>query len=270
MNFFKKITLTLLITMEVLFAFEIDPYPKKASLTDVFSVNCLQMTQSQQMLKAYVLIGLENSFQNPKEHLAKAIVDYDKRMYQVRDYFHKHLTQKSHDKAKKAFDDALTLWKINKKMLESKPSKKSALTIKKNFSKMIEKLLEGSKPIATSELALISLTGKLCRKPMEVTIDYLMRIWGVDIPNYEKDVEGIIDNYHKNLKELSTHKLNNKETLVLLKKAKREFSFFEFMHNSKTNFIPSLLSKKADDNFLIIRTIKEIYKKEAKAIEIGI
>ena len=102
--------------MEVLFAFEIDPYPQKASLTDVFSTNCLQMTQSQQMLKAYVLIGLNNSFQ----------------------------------------------------------------------------------------------------------------------------------------------------------KAKREFSFFEFMHKSKTNFIPSLLSKKADDNFLIIRTIKKIYKKEAKAIEIGL
>jgi hypothetical protein len=270
MNFFKKITLTLLITMEVLFSFEIDPYPKKASLTDIFSINCLQMTQSQQMLKAYVLIGLENSFQNPKEHLSKAIVDYDKRMYQVRDYFHKHLTKKSHKKAKKAFDEALILWKINKKMLESKPSKKSVLTIKRNFSKMIDKLLQGTKPIATPKLELISLTGKLCRKPMEVTIDYLMRIWGVDIPNYQKDVEGIIANYHKNLKELSTHKLNNKETLTLLKKAKREFSFFEFMHNSKTNFIPSLLSKKADDNFLIIRTIKEIYKKEAKAIERGI
>ena len=267
MNVLKKIFLTLLISIEMTFGFEIDPYPKKESLTDIFSINCLQMTQSQQMLKAYVLIGLDDSFQNPTEHLRKAIIDYDKRVYQVRKYFHKHLTKKSHQKAKKAFNKALELWKINKKMLEATPTKKSVLKIKKNFLEMIDRLLEGTKPLITPELELVSLTGKLCRKPMEVTIDYLMRIWDVQIPNYEKSIETTITNYHKNLKELSANKLNNDETYALLKRAKREFSFFEFMYNSKTNFIPSLLSKKADDNFLIIRSIKQIYKKRAKAIE---
>ncbi len=51
------------------------------------------MTQSQQMLKAYIMVGLNSTFQNPKEDLEKAIIDYDKRAHQVRDYFQTLLKQ---------------------------------------------------------------------------------------------------------------------------------------------------------------------------------
>ena len=258
-----KIIFISLVFIETLSSFEIDPYPKNASLTEIFSINCLQMTQSQQMLKAYVMVGVKSNFQNPQKHLTKAIVDYDKRMYQVKAYFYKHLKKKSHKSGKVAFDKALSLWKINKKLLEAEPIKENVLIIRKNFLEMIDQLLAGTQPIATPELELISLTGKLCRKPIEVTIDYLIRMWGVEVEDYEKNIENTIAKYHANLKTLSLNKLNNDESLALLEKAKKEFKFFEFMYKSKTKFIPSLLSKKADDNFLIIRDIKHIYKKQA-------
>ena len=258
-----EIIFIILVFIETLSSFEIDPYPKNASLTETFSINCLQMTQSQQMLKAYVMIGVKSNFQNPQKHLTKAIVDYDKRMYEVRAYFHKYLKKKSHKSGKIAFNEALKLWKINKKMLEAEPTKENVVIIQKNFLEMIDKLLAGTQPIATPELELISLTGKLCRKPMEVTIDYLIRMWGIEVEDYEKNIESTIAKYHANLKTLSLNKLNNEESLALLEKAKNEFKFFEFMYKSKTKFIPSLLSKKADDNFLIIRDIKHIYKKQA-------
>ncbi len=245
-------------------AFEIDPY-KKAPLLETFSTNCLQMTQSQQMLKAYIMIGLNSNFQNPEKDLKKAIVVYDKRMYKVRDYFHKKLG--SHDNAKKAFDEALELWKESKIMLEAKPTKANALKIRKNFLLMINKLLEGTQPLATPDLELISLTGKLCRKPLEITVAYLMRIWGAEIENYDKVVTNIIENYGKNLVILGSNKLNNAESQALLKKAKREFTFFQIMSKAKSRFIPSLLSKKADNNFLIIRDIKKVFKEEAKKVQ---
>ena len=128
---------------------------------------------------------------------------------------------------------------------------------------MINFLLAGTKPLATPDLELISLTGKLCRKPMEITIDYLLKIWGVDMPGYKDDVKNIVKNFHSDLTKLSANKLNNKESLALLQKSKKQFKFFEFMLNSKSRFVPTLLSKKADDNFLIIRDIKKIYKRQA-------
>ncbi len=257
----RNIILGLFVIMEVASGFEIDPFPEEAPLLEIFSINCLQMTQSQQMLKAYVMIGLNSNFQNPQGSLSKAIPIYDKRMHQVRAYFHERLD--SHDEAKKAFDDALALWDESKVMLLQAPTKENALQIKKNFLTMINKLLAGTQPLATPDLELISLTGKLCRKPLEVTIDYLMRVWDIEIPNYKTEIKNTIDNYHKNLKILSANKLNNDESQALLKKAKKAFTFFEFMYNSKSRFIPSLLSKKADDNFLIIREVKQVFKKQA-------
>ena len=258
----RNIILGLFLVMEMVSGFEIDPFPEEAPLLEIFSINCLQMTQSQQMLKAYVMVGLNSNFQDPQGSLDRAIPVYDKRMHQVRAYFYERLGE--HDDAKKAFDDALELWNGSKAMLLQPPTQENALQIKKNFLIMINKLLAGTQPLATPELELISLTGKLCRKPLEVTIDYLMRVWGIEIPNYKTDIKKTIDNYHENLKTLSVNKLNNEKSLALLGKAKKAFTFFEFMYNSKSKFIPSLLSKKADDNFLIIRQVKQEFKKQAE------
>ena len=244
-------------------SFEIDRFDPKASLVENFSTNCLQMTQSQQILKAYILVGLNSNFQNPKENLKRAIKAYDSRAKEIKEYFSKKLGNSNKD-AKDAFERAYGLWKDSKVMLEKEPTKENSLKIKSNFLKMIEYLLQGTKPLATPDLELISLTGKLCRKPIEITNDYLMKLWGIEIPNYEVEIKKIMDNFHKNLKTLSQNPLNNDESLKLLKKIERDFRFFEVMYNSKSRFIPNLLSKKADDNFKVIRKIKQIYKSRAK------
>jgi hypothetical protein len=51
-----KFVLTWLFFAGSLTAFTIDPFPKNGTLNDIFNANCLQMTQSQQMLKAYIPI----------------------------------------------------------------------------------------------------------------------------------------------------------------------------------------------------------------------
>jgi len=259
----RNTILILLLSIQILSGFEIDPFPKNVSLNEIFSINCLQMTQSQQMLKAYIMIGLKSNFNDPKKHLALAIPIYDKRMYEVKDFFFKKLVGAENKPARDAFDEALLLWKESKVILEQTPSKANVLVLKDKFQRMINKLLQGTKPLATPDLELITLTGKLCRKPFEFTIDYLMRIWGVDVPNYIADVERIITNFHKNLKELSSNHLNNEKSLKLLEKAKRSFGYFVYMYKAESRFIPSLLSKKADDNFIIIRDVKMIYKANA-------
>ncbi len=257
----RTILLTFFIFFTTASAFKIDAFDPNAPLLENFSTNCLQMTQSQQILKAYVMIGLHSNFGNPKENLAKAIPLYDKRAHQVRAYFQQRL--EGHEDAKKAFDDAMVLWEASKKMLEQTPTKENALKIKKNFLLMIKKLLAGTKPLATPALELISLTGKLCRKPMEVTIDYLLKIWGVDVKNYNEHIDTLIANYRKNLKLLQANRLNNEESLRLLKQSSQEFQYFEFAYKSGKISIPSLLSRKADTNFKIIREIKKVFKAQA-------
>jgi hypothetical protein len=259
----KKVFISIFVVSSMLWGFNIEPFPKKGEIVEVFNTNCLQMTQSQQLLKAYIMKGLGSNFGNPSDSLKKAIPIYDKRIVQISDYFKERLDD---DKAKESFDKALRLWRESKKMLETPPTKENALAIKENFSKMIPLLLEGTMPIAkkTKGLELLSLTGKLCRGPLKISIDYLLKLWGVDIPEYESEMESIIENFHKDLEELKSNPLNNEKSMKLLKRAEDGFRYFEFMHNSKNIFIPSLLSRKADENFMIIREIKKIYKSEVE------
>lgn len=245
-------------------AIEIDKFDPKAPLVENFSTNCLQMTQSQQILKAYIMVGLHSNFQNPEAQLKKAVEEYDKRAEAMRRYFHQKLG-KGNAEAKAAFDEAFRLWRESKKMLEATPTPENALKIRENLLKMIQKLLEGTKPLATPDLELISLTGKLCRKPIEITNAYLMHVWGHDIPDYEKEVKRLIDNFYVNLETLKKNPLNNEESLKLLDETKRQFLFFKIMYNSKRRFIPNLLSIKADKNFKVIRQVKKIYKREAES-----
>jgi len=241
-------------------ALQIDPFPKNGTLTDVFNTNCLQMTQSQQMLKAYIMKGLGSTFDDPEGSLKRAIPAYDRRFTKVREYFQKRL--KDRPEAVEAFNQAQAIWDESKKILQAPPTQSGALKLKENFSRMIPLLLRGSKPAADGGLELLSLTGKLCRGPMKISIDYLLKLWGAEIPDYEADVRTIIDNFHENLKELERNKLNNDRTRKLLEQARKGFIFFEMMYNSKTRYIPNLLSRKADDNFKIIRMIKAEYKKQ--------
>jgi len=251
-----------LILMAPVWALQIDPFPKNGTLKDIFNTNCLQMTQSQQMLKAYIMKGLNSTFDDPAGSLKRAIPAYDSRFTQIKNYFQSRLKNKP--EAVKAFDEAQKIWNESKKILEAPPTKEGALKLKANFSRMIPLLLKGSKPAANGGLELLSLTGKLCRGPMKITIDYLLKLWGVEMPDYEADVQNIIDNFHVHLKELEANPLNNDRTRKLLEQARKGFMFYEMMYNSKTRYIPNLLSRKADDNFKIIRAIKAEYKKQLK------
>lgn len=259
-HLWRSLIASLLLTLGTVQAFSIDPFPKNGTLTDIFNTNCLQMTQSQQMLKAYIMKGLGSTFDDPTGSLQRAIPAYDRRFTQIREYFQKRL--KKNPEAVKAFDQAQAIWNESKTILQQPPTQEGALKLKENFSKMIPLLLQGSKPAANGGLELLSLTGKLCRGPMKITIDYLLRLWGAEVPDYEADVQTIIGNFHTHLKELEANKLNNAKTRKLLEEARKGFLFYEMMYNSKTRFIPNLLSRKADDNFKIIRLIKAEYKKQ--------
>ncbi len=260
-KFLTRVLVTIMLLSGVASALKVEPIPKGASLTDYFNTNCLQMTQSQQMLKAYIMKGLKSSFDDPAGSLKRAIPIYDKRFEDIKKYFQARVKDQN---AIEAFNIAEKIWKESKKILESEPTKEGALQLKENFSKMIPLLLQGSKPAAKGGLELLSLTGKLCRGPMKITIDYLLRIWGVDLPDYEADISSIIDNFHVHLDELRKNPMNDVKSLSLLKKAEQGFKFFEVMYKSKTTFVPNLLSRKADDNFKIIRAIKAEYRKQLK------
>jgi hypothetical protein len=255
---FIQTALSAMVLSTILPAVEIEPVDPDIPLGKALFINCLQRTQTQQLLKEYLMVALKSSYKNPKEELPKSIAKYDKRFYVLYDYFMKRLKDEA---ARQKMEEAKKLWEESKPLLSSAPSRENALKLQESFDKMIH-LLGAPKVLKTKKsFAAVRKTGGLCCEPLYMANLYLMELWGVDIPNYEERMKGHIAKFRKNLDFLRNYPNNTEEIKQLIERAGKDFIFFEMMYKQNHTAIPTLISKKADDIFDEIQRIKQLYGK---------
>jgi len=184
---------TLLLTLPVFsFAMEITPIDKNAPLSRALFINCLQRTQIQQLLKEYLMAALKSSYKNPKEALPKDVENYDRRFTVLYHYFMSRIKDEG---ARKKMEEAKKLWEASKTMLLAKPTKEHAVKLLENFKKMIH-LLSAPKVLHTKKsFNAVAKTGGLCRDPLFMANLYLMKLWGVEIPDYEEQMKKYIHHF---------------------------------------------------------------------------
>jgi len=238
---------------------DIKPLAKDTSVPVALYINCLQRTQTQQLLKTYLMTAMNSSYKNPKEELADAIPKYDKRFYEFDAYFRERLHDAEHIGY---LDKAVVVWKRAKAMLEAPATKENAKKLYKDFRTLV-KLLGKAKVLAKKSFKAVGMTGGLCRDPLYISNLYLMKLWGVDVPEYDKEMTKFIGHFNKNIAELKAYKGSTKEINGHVVDAEKAFQFFTFMYDHKIT-IPTLISKKADRIFVEIRTIKKLYGKMLK------
>jgi len=237
------------------YSLDVQPLPKNMTTSQALYINCLQRTQTQQLLKDYLMVALNSNYKNPKKSLQEGIPLYDKRIHALHDYFLPLLS--AHPEEKQQIVEALSLWKKSKPLLEAKPSKKNARILEKNFLEMVHKLGK-AKVLAKSSFKAVGMTGGLCRDPLYMSNTYLMKIWGVDLADYQGTMEKRIKHFQSNIAKLKSYPGNTAETKKFIHKSKNAFLFFTVMYKSK-HAIPTLISQKADNIFLYIRTLKKLY-----------
>lgn len=257
MNRIKHILFAIFILSTPAMSLDIQPLPKDIKIPKALYINCLQRTQTQQLLKLYIMKGLSSSYKNPSKELAEAIPAYDKRFWQFDTYFRDKLKDKEHiaylDKAKK-------IWQQSKITLKQAPSKDNALILYDNF-KLLVKYLGKAKVLAQKNFKAVGMTGGLCRDPLYMSNIYLMNVWGVELPNYKEDMDRFISHFNKNISKLEAYEKNTDETKKFIQKSKNAFMFFEISNTEDHTPIPTLISKKADDIFFYTRTLKKLYGK---------
>jgi len=237
------------------FAINIEKLPAGISVSRALFINCLQRTQTQQLLKEYIMVGLKSNYKNPKKRLADAIGAYDARLKALNDFFLPKITD---EKIKGMLNEAASIWVESKKILELPPKKDKALILKKNFKKMI-KFLGKAKVLSTGSFKAVGLTGGLCRDPLYMANEYLMKVWGATDAKYMQVMKGHIAHFNSNMAKLLEYEKNTDEIKKNIAEAQKSFKFFEFMYASETTSIPTLISKKADMIFMNISKIKNLY-----------
>jgi len=252
----RRIAGMLLLLVGSAWSLEIPPLPKNMTVSQALYINCLQRTQTQQLFKDYLMLALQSNYKDPKGSLHRNIPLYDKRIQKLNNFFLPLLD--AHPEEKRMMLEALATWKQNKKLLEAPPTKANALILEKNFLIMIHDLGK-AKVLATKSFKAVGMTGSLCRDPLYMSNTYLMKIWGIDLPNYQATMEKTIAHFKHNIAQLKSYKGNNNKTKEIIARSEKDFRFFTFMYKALGSAIPTLISEKADTIFLYIRTLKRLY-----------
>ncbi len=250
----RRIIPLLLISQWALGAVDVPDLPVKLTVSKALYINCLQRTQTQQLLKAYLQIGLKMAHGSFKKDFGVSVERYDQRLRKLNEFF----LPKLDEAHRNDLIQAQEIWAQSKEILLQDPTRENALKLDENFHKMIA-LLGKAKVLAQKSFRAVGLTGGMCRDPLFVTNIYLMKLYGVDVPDYKNKMKKRLDHFSKNMQELAAYPSNTDAIKQHLKAAQKNFTFFLYMYDSDNTYVPTLIARKADKIFVSIRTIKQLY-----------
>jgi len=259
----KTVLLSFLFVCVAFSADPIQPLPSDITLSQALNNVCEEKTRTQQLLKDYLMIGLNSCYNKPDKNLKRLTELFNVRLYDIKRYFVPKIQKLGKPDKAQMIEDAITLWEKDKIILANTPTKEGAITLKKDFKTILGKL-KAVRVLLKKSFVIVKKTGALCIEPLKMSNLYIMKAWKIDNPTYKVQMEKSIQKVHGLFKQLRDYKYNDKSTLIQIEKAEKAFMYFEFMYDHESTFIPSLIYKKSDHIFDTIRALKGMYITNAK------
>lgn len=221
--------------------------PLSANITSISSaINKAgkQRMITQRMLKNYAMVGMNNTYGNPKEDLKKMITLFDKNLSDLNSFIK---DAKSLDMLKKVDD----LWHPVKKLLQKTPTKDKVLNLQVDLDVLLETADRLTKQIAkvskTRSANIVNLAGKQRMLSQRMASLYMLKVWEVNDIGFLKKLKKSMTEFSNAQKELIALKTNTKKIDKLLAKSAKAFRFFEMTSKTKsTKYIPSLINRSAN------------------------
>jgi len=232
------------------------------SPADAVNIAGKQRMYTQRMLKDYAMIGMGNTFGDPKKDLKETMQNFSAHLEALKSYA-------KDDGIKKSLQEVETLWGSIQKILEGTPDIAKVGTLQEDLEKLLKasdtvtQLFAKSSGKAAGEI--VNISGRQRMLSQRMAGLYMLKVWGVEDPKFKTKLDETLTLFKTSLAKLEKSPLNTDEINALLAKVKRSFVFFEMMNRSHSKFVPTLIYKKSNDILKNMNSATLLYvKSESK------